>query len=234
MGRLLFLKKFCATGNFSAIRPSYWCTPKNKEDMKMKKLMIWLLIAALGLTGIALADGATHTDISTNTNLNHGNDKDETVIPPLQGTIQEIIDPQYDEEAEALLSATLTMETEEFGLVEVHFTEQTLLEGAEDFAVGDYIFVSYNGMMTRSLPPQVTAEKVTAYRFTGTVSQLQEDGFLLTTEEAGDVWVRALSEQLETVEDGQEVTVYFDGVMTMSLPGQINAAWIVTPVDAEA
>lgn len=59
------------------------------------------------------------------------------------------------------------METEEFGLVEVHFTEQTLLEGAEDFAVGDYIFVSYNGMMTRSLPPQVTAEKVTAYRFTG-------------------------------------------------------------------
>ena len=126
------------------------------------------------------------------------------------------------------------METEEFGLVEVHFTEQTLLEGAEDFAVGDYIFVSYNGMMTRSLPPQVTAEKVTAYRFTGTVSQLQDDGFLLTTEEAGDVWVRALSEQLETVEDGQEVTVYFDGVMTMSLPGQINAAWIVTPVDAEA
>lgn len=197
----------------------------------MKKLLIWLLIAALGLTGIALADGATHTDITTETDMNTADENTETVIPPLQGVIQEIIDAQYDEETQALLSATLMIETQDFGLVEVHFTEETLLEGAEDFVVGDYIFVSYNGVMTRSLPPQVTAEKVTAYSFTGTVSQLKEEGFMLTTETAGDVWVNALPEQLETVADGQEVTVYFNGIMTMSLPGQISAAWIVTPVE---
>lgn len=203
----------------------------------MKKLLIWLLIAALGLTGIALADGATGTDLTTNTDIttetdmNTGDEHAETIIPPLQGVIQEIIDPQYDEETQALLSATLIIETQDFGLVEVHFTQETLLEGAEDFVVGDYIFVSYNGVMTRSLPPQVTAEKVTAYRFTGTVSQLGENGFMLTTETVGDVWVNALPEQLETVANDQEVTVYFDGVMTMSLPGQISAAWIVTPVE---
>lgn len=215
----------------------------------MKKMIAWLLLAALCLTGVALADDATKTDLSTESDLR---DENGTVIPVLEGEILEIITPVYEEaqepaEEEAqeetaeqaedeaqeepakLLSATLMVNTLSHGLVEVHFTEDTLLEGAVDFAVGDYIFVTYNGMMTRSIPPQVTAEKVTAYRFTGTVSQLTEDGFLLTTEEAGDVQVNALAEQLEGVEENAEVTVYFNGVMTMSLPGQISAAWIVIP-----
>lgn len=215
----------------------------------MKKMIAWLLLAALCLTGVALADDATKTDLSTESDLR---DENGTVIPVLEGEILEIISPVYEEaqepaEEEAqeetgeqaedeaqeepakLLSATLMVNTVSHGLVEVHFTEDTLLEGAVDFAVGDYIFVTYNGMMTRSIPPQVTAEKVTAYRFTGTVSQLTEDGFLLTTEEAGDVQVNALAEQLEGVEENAEVTVYFNGVMTMSLPGQISAAWIVIP-----
>lgn len=193
----------------------------------MKKLLIWLLIAAIGLAGIALAESTANKDVTTDADLVLEEGNDETVIPPLQGVIQEIISPEYHEETGALLSATLVIDTETHGLVEVHFTPETVLEGAEDFVAGDYIFVQYNGMMTRSLPPQVTAEKVTAYRFTGTVSQLQEDGFMLSTQEAGDVRVNALAEQLEKVEEGAQVTVYFNGVMTMSLPGQISAAWIV-------
>lgn len=205
----------------------------------MKKMIAWLLLAALFLTGIALADGSTATDLttttdlSTSTNLSGSGKNEENLIPPVEGVITEILAPEYDEETEKLLSASLMLETEEYGLVEAHFHPETLLEGAEDLAVGDYVFITYNGIMSRSIPAQITAEKVTAYRFTGIVSQLQEDGFLLTTEDAGDVWVNAEAELLEGVAAEAEITVYFDGVMTMSLPGQICAAWIV-PVAEEA
>ena len=205
----------------------------------MKKMIAWLLLAALCLTGIALADGSTATDLttttdlSTSTNLSGSGKDEENLIPPVEGVITEILAPEYDEETEKLLSASLMLETEKYGLVEAHFHPETLLEGAEDLAVGDYVFITYNGIMSRSIPAQITAEKVTAYRFTGIESQLQEDGFLLTTEDAGDVWVNAEAELLEGVAAEAEITVYFDGVMTMSLPGQICAAWIV-PVAEEA
>lgn len=194
----------------------------------MKKFMIWLTLAMLLLTGFALAERATDTDLTTTTDLEAPAEE----ILPLEGVIEEIIEPTYNEETGLLESATILMNTQTHGLVEVHFSTDSLLEGAEDLSVGDYIYVQYNGMMTRSIPGQVSAEKISAWRLTGKVTEVTEDGFMLNTQENGDVWVHAAEDLLSLVQAEGEVTVYFNGVMTLSLPGQINAAWIVTPVAA--
>ncbi len=194
----------------------------------MKKFMIWLTLAMLLLTGFALAERATDTDLTTTTDLEAPAEE----ILPLEGVIEEITEPTYNEETGLLESATILMNTQTHGLVEVHFSTDSLLEGAEDLSVGDYIYVQYNGMMTRSIPGQVSAEKISAWRLTGKVTEVTEDGFMLNTQENGDVWVHAAEDLLNLVQAEGEVTVYFNGVMTLSLPGQINAAWIVTPVAA--
>jgi hypothetical protein len=48
-------------------------------------------------------------------------------------------------------------------------------------------YVRYNGIMTRSLPPQVTAEKVSCFVVEGTVSAILDSGF---TVEATRCWAR--------------------------------------------
>ena len=70
--------------------------------------------------------------------------------------------------------------------------------------------------------PVKKAIKVT----TGTVSELTESGFLLTTE-TDVVQVNADAALLDGMENGMTVTVYSNGAMTMSLPGQIGAEKIV-------
>ena len=93
---------------------------------------------------------------------------------------------------------------------------------------GALIHVLYNGMMTRSLPPQVAAIRVSCFAFTGEIAEMNQNGFLLHPDEGIDaVQVNASEELLEGLEPGSRVTVYFSGAMTMSLPGQIGAELIV-------
>ena len=92
--------------------------------------------------------------------------------------------------------------------------------------MGDYIHVLYDGIMTRSLPAQVYAQIFGCYKTTGTVSELTESGFLLTTE-TDVVQVNADAALLDGMENGMTVTVYSNGAMTMSLPVQISAEKIV-------
>ena len=103
-------------------------------------------------------------------------------------------------------------------------TDETRFEGA-DVMVGDFIHILYNGMMTRSLPAQITAQTVSCHKLQGVVSELAEDGFLLTFGE--ESWrVNAAAEQLTGVQDGMFVTVFHEGMMTMSLPAQVVASHI--------
>ena len=108
----------------------------------------------------------------------------------------------------------------------VNVDEGTVYETDGELAVGDYIHVFYDGIMTRSLPAQVYAQKIGCYKTTGTVSELTESGFLLTTE-TDVVQVNADAALLDGMENGMTVTVYSNGAMTMSLPGQISAEKIV-------
>ena len=52
---------------------------------------------------------------------------------------------------------SLRIEDAEQGEVVVLISEDTVLETGYELAVGDYVYVDYDGVMTRSLPPQVTA-----------------------------------------------------------------------------
>lgn len=103
-------------------------------------------------------------------------------------------------------------------------SEETIYEG-KDVAVGDYIHVTYNGQMTRSIPAQINALKIGCYTHTGVVSEITEEQFTLTTE-AETIIVNAAAELLANLTDGMTVTVYSNGAMTMSLPAQIGAELI--------
>lgn len=111
--------------------------------------------------------------------------------------------------------------------VQANLFSDTVYDG-ESFGVGDMVHVMYNGMMTRSLPGQIAAMRVSCWQLTGSVADMTEDGFLLNRPDVGDqVFVHADAALLENVQEGTEVTVYFNGIMTMSLPGQITAEGIV-------
>ena len=101
--------------------------------------------------------------------------------------------------------------------------EQTALDGfetLEDLDVGMYVIVESDGRLTKSIPPQAHADRVTCYWLAGQVESVdeEENTFLMQTE-LGEVIVHQ-GDLTTPVYAGMTVTVYFDGVMAMSLPGQ--------------
>lgn len=134
----------------------------------------------------------------------------------LSGTVQEITEDHL------LLLTPDGME------VQANLFPDTVYDG-DSIGVGDMVHVMYNGMMTRSLPGQIAAMRVSCWRITGIVTEMAEDGFLINRADIGDqVFVHADAALLANVQEGSNVTVYFNGIMTMSLPGQITAEGIVT------
>lgn len=108
----------------------------------------------------------------------------------------------------------------------MNFAEDTVYEGIEQnaLAVGQYAVVLYNGVMTRSLPPMVTAMRISVYEISGTVAEVQEDGrVLIDRADVNDQVLVTLPEGAQTPEVGDEIVVYTTGIMTMSLPPQTHA-----------
>ena len=171
-------------------------------DSLMKKMIAVLaaLVLSLGMTG-ALAD--------------------ET--PNLSGVV-------IGEEQSGVL-----IQTEEFGQVLVKYSEETYFEGSgqagiqEAFVPGAFLIVAYNGAMTRSLPPQITADIIYQHKISGTVTQVTENGVLVDQGgEAGEMLVH-LQEGMRPLFYGCPVEVYFSGVVALSYPSQIGALHYVTP-----
>lgn len=112
------------------------------------------------------------------------------------------------------------------GEVLVNTDEATTVEGIEslkDVTIGQYIFVTYNGKMTRSLPPQVYASKLSCHILEGNVTEVMDDSFLMQlANEQGPVIVHTQEGQPQ-VELGSHVIVYTNGIMAMSYPGQVTA-----------
>ena len=143
---------------------------------------------------------------------------------------------QAQEDAAVLLTGTILevaedhvlLDVAELGEVQAWVNEETVVEGVDELLPGQVAVVLYNGMMTRSLPPQVAAIKVSCFAFTGEIAEMNQNGFLLHPDEGMDaVQVNAPDELLQGLKPGSRVTVYFNGAMTMSLPGQIGAGLIV-------
>lgn len=169
----------------------------------MKKLCLILLAALLaGLT--ATAAPVAEAPVS------------------LQGVVLEV-----DERGGYLI------ETAEYGEVQVLVHEETFMDTDREIAVGDYLYVDYDGRMTRSLPPQITAAIIRMHCLTGAVMEADaaENTVLLQTDGFGEVLVHLPEEWAGQETDAEEMIVYFNGAITMSLPGQI-AAGLAVPVYA--
>lgn len=110
----------------------------------------------------------------------------------------------------------------------VLLTENTIYEGKELLEIGDRITVYYNGMMTRSLPPQITADVIACHQMTGVVSDMAEGQFLLNLADESQFLVVYDVEQFMGVQDGMTVTVFYNGASSRSIPPQISATYIRT------
>ena len=173
--------------------------------MKMKKTRFFALALSL-LMALALPLGAFAEENEPDTLL--------------EGLVTEVLEQGF------------VMEDTELGSVLLNVDETTVMDGIlaeEDIEVGQYVFVEYDGRLTRSLPPQAHADRVGCYRLTGTVDLSLSIGVLLTGDPIfGDVIIR-VDGSMPHLFQGMPITVYYNGVMAMSYPGQVTASHIVVP-----
>lgn len=165
----------------------------------MKKLFALLLALMLAAFSLAALAEEENEDIMT--------------IAVLEGFVLDVTDE------------TIFFQTTDGMLVEALLSEETEFEG-ESPRVGDFIRVVYNGLLTRSIPAQLTADRVVCHKLTGTVSDLAEESFLLTTDSGMEYVVHATEAQLTGIQNDMHVTVYFSGAATFSLPPQITASHV--------
>lgn len=195
----------------------------------MKKILIFLLAAILLVTCFAIAEQTEPTAAPEN----------ESVVTEESKAAEEVTE-EISECPENYFVAGFVMEVMEDGSIliltnqgeeiVIHLHDETINELAE-IIPGQFIIADYNGMMTRSLPPQISADHLYAYSMDGVVTELIENeemrAFLMETELHGLVMVRLPEDIiLPTIEEN--VRVHFNGVMTLSLPGQINALGMET------
>lgn len=131
----------------------------------------------------------------------------------LAGTVEEINEAYY------------IISTAEGRRFQVNVDSATIFDG-EAPSLNDLIHIQYDGKMTRSIPAQVTALHIGCYYHTGAIVELTQEGFTL---DAGEqlLEVHAAQALLSGLENGQQVKVYTNGIMTMSLPAQVNAGLVV-------
>lgn len=201
----------------------------------MKKKMIWVLLAVV----LVLAAAAAVL-------LLNKNDVVEST-GPIVVTEEVTAEPETQEEAEAevlseeaeielvTLTGVITEITDEYvlldvgdmGQVQANLSEDTLIEGVEELAIGQTAIVTYDGKMTRSLPAQITALRVGVYEVRGTVKTMEDGRITVEKTEGGDEVVLTLPENAPALAVGDVITAYTTGISTMSLPPQMNAIAIV-------
>ena len=171
--------------------------------MKKIKYLIPVLVLALIAALFAFADSPEQPK--------------EPKTYEMQGTVLEITDNG------------ILLETADLGEVLVKTDAETVLDMQNGFTAGDYLFVQYDGMMTRSVPAQITADLIRMYLLEGDVVEIyaDENAVLLSTTTHGEVYV-TLPEGWNAAElDAPHIRVYFDGVMTLSIPARVNAAHVI-------
>lgn len=177
----------------------------------MKKLVLFFTALALMVMALPVfAEPAT--DATENPDMG-------TEIAVIAGTVLEVT------EGESLL-----IDAGEQGEIMALINEETNMDiGEGAIAAGDYVYIDYDGKMTRSIPAQITAMTVRRHVIEGDVAEVYADdnAVLLNMGENEQVYVRLPESWAGQKVDAVHMTVYFDGVMTMSLPGQINAGLVI-------
>lgn len=211
--------------------------------MKKILLVVAVIVVLLGAGfGIKAACDKKNEDMVTTQPANGQDDAevvDENEIYYLTGQITEIADDY------------IILEGTEQGTVQVNLFDDTVFGGKlpDELAVGEYAQVLYDGKMTRSIPPQVTALAVDVSVLEGKVAEILEDGRVLI--DRTDVMEQQVDSQMKedgtvdtevtrtpeqvilSLPEGVELKVgdsavfYTTGIATMSLPAQMNAIAVV-------
>ena len=146
----------------------------------------------------------------------------EAPAQPLRGLITEV------------QTGYFLIQDEVLGTVRVNLDDAlTVYEGVAAkgaLTVGQYVLVAYSGVMTRSVPPQVTAEKVSCFVLTGNVTEVLQSGVVLEGDPIVQKAIIHIGAGFPPVYLGMRVTVYYGGVMALSMPPQIDALHIDVPV----
>lgn len=130
----------------------------------------------------------------------------------LEGTVLEVTE-----------DGSFLMENAQWGNILVKTDAATVWEGLKAAEAGAWVTLVYSGIMTKSVPPQVTAGLVICHRLEGTVLEAdeQEGTVLLDTFSMGRVLVR-LPETQPFPAIGEALLVYTDGLMALSDPAQVK------------
>lgn len=98
---------------------------------------------------------------------------------------------------------------------------------AENLAIGNILEATTNGVMTMSLPPQMSPLELivvdSSEEFTGRVKEVNDGVYLVEWMEQ-DALVRPQEDLEVSAEVGDLVCVRFNGIMTRSMPPRINAS----------
>ena len=189
--------------------------------MKKILLVVAVIVVLLGAgLGVKAAYDKKNEDIVSTQPANGQDDAevaDENEVYDLTGQITEITD-EY-----------IILEGTEQGTVQVNLFDDTVFGGKlpDELVVGEYAQVIYDGKMTRSIPPQVTALAVDVCVLEGKVAEILEDGRVLI--DRTDVMEQVIFSLPEGVElkVGDSAVFYTTGIATMSLPAQMNAIAVV-------
>lgn len=189
--------------------------------MKKILLVVAVIVVLLGAGfGIKAACDKKNEDMVTTQPANGQDDAevvDENEVYYLTGQITEIADDY------------IILEGTEQGTVQVNLFDDTVFGGKlpDELVVGEYAQVLYDGKMTRSIPPQVTALAVDVCVLEGKVAEILEDGrVLIDRTDVTEQVILSLPEGVE-LKVGDSAVFYTTGIATMSLPAQMNAIAVV-------
>ena len=211
----------------------------------MKKLLSLLLVALLATLSLTLAEEAAPAPATAAEEAPAEAVEETAEETPAEETAAETetgwldVDAEGQEEAMEIymLQGTILEVQEDSLLVEdaaqgevlVLISDETVQETGYELGVGDYVYVDYDGQMTRSLPPQVTAGRIVSHKLEGDVVEVYaEENALLLYGSDGNEYRINLPEAWEgETFDAQRAIVYYDGAATLSLPPQVSAGLVL-------
>ena len=215
----------------------------------MKKLLSLLLVALLATLSLTLAEEAAPAP-ATAAEEAPAEEAAEAVEEtaeetPAEETAAETetgwldVDAEGQEEAmEIYMLQGTILEVQEDGLlimdeaqgeVLVLISDETVQETGYELGVGDYVYVDYDGQMTRSLPPQVTAGRIVSHKLEGDVVEVyaEENALLLYGSDGNEYRINLPEAWDGETFDAQRAIVYYDGAATLSLPPQVSAGLVL-------
>lgn len=181
---------------------------------KMTAILLTILLMLSALTGM-LAEG-TATDLPEDMNVHNERDPFTSELTGL------VVGFEKD--------GTLLIRHDEGALYLVQILDgYTDMVDAQGLQLGDYVTVLYDGMLTRSVPARLTASYISCFKRTGEIIAVDAGGFTMMTEDGETLQVWVDEELLSApLTEGAVIEVYFNGMMSRSIPAQITALYLRT------